>query len=187
VHPILAAAEAAHPNPLLPQWNELIWGLATFVIVFTLLHKLALRPLHLLLAERSANIDGKLEQAARDRTKAQQLQEQYEQQLADAHAEAQRLVTEALANAGRLERELLGEAEEHAARILQQAKDTIEGERDRALQSLRGELSGLAVDLASRVLGESLDREHQLRLVDQYLDEVTTVSDIIAEAARQDR
>jgi F-type H+-transporting ATPase subunit b len=52
------------------------------------------------------------------------------------------------------------------------AQEEIRAERDRAMQELRQTLAEASVDLAGRVVGESLDKDRHLRLVDQYIDEV---------------
>ena len=99
---------------------------------------------------------------------------EYDLKLKEAHVESQRILDQARANASRLEAELRAKAEEQSQRIIERAQETINAERDRALQSLRGEVGGLAVDLATRVVGESLDRERQLRLVDQYINDLAS-------------
>lgn len=173
---LLAAAEAAeegHSNPLVPEANELIWGLVAFVLFFIVMSKLVFPKISVMFEERTRNIEGKLDEAERQRQAAEQLVADYQQRLADANAEAQRILDQARDNADRLEAELRGKAEEQAARIVSRAQESIAAERDRALQQLRTEVGGLAVDLASRVVGESLDRDRHLRLVDQYIDELS--------------
>jgi F-type H+-transporting ATPase subunit b len=167
-----AGEESAHSNPLVPETSEIFWGLISFVILFALLSKFVFPKVAKTLEERTANIEGKLDEAERERRQAQDLLRQYEQKIDEANAESTRILEQARANADRLEAELRGKAEEQAARIVEKAQETIQAERDRALQSLRGEVGSLAVDLATRVVGESLDRERQLRLVDQYINEL---------------
>lgn len=177
-YPALLAAEASteshHSNPLVPEANELIWGLVSFVLLFVLLAKFVFPSVQKMLDERAANIEGKLDQAEHEREEARQLLASYQQKLTEAHAEAGRLMEQARTNADRLETELRAKAEDQARKIVERAQETIQAERDRALETLRSEVGGLAVDLAERVVGESLDRELQLRLVDQYISELSS-------------
>lgn len=166
------AASSAHDNPLVVEPSELVWGLVSFLILFAILAKVAFPSLQRVLKERSESIEGKLAHAEQERVEAQRLLEEYRQQLDDAHAESRRIIDQARQNADRLESELRAKAEEQAARIVDRAKETIRVERDQALQTLRSEVGGLAVDLASRVVGESLDRDRHVRLVDQYIREL---------------
>lgn len=169
---IVAAEESAHSNPLVPEVNELVWGLVSFIVLFAVLAKVAFPSLQRTLAERTASIEGKLDRAERERAEAAELLASYQQQLKDAQSQARHILEDARRNAERLESELRAKAEEQARRIVERAQETIQAERDRALQSLRSEVGGLAVDLASRVVGESLDRDRHLRLVDQYIQEL---------------
>ena len=65
------------------------------------------------------------------------------------------------------------QAQAESKRITAQAHQQIEAERKQALASLRADVGRLAVDLASRVVGESLEDEaRQRRTVDRFLAEL---------------
>ena len=170
---ILAQEAAEHEqNPILPAANELIWGTIAFLILVFLMYRTVWPSVDKAFKDRRANIEGKLEQAERDRDEAEQLLEQYRRRLRDAEDETLRILDEARANAERVRRDLLGKAEADAGRELDRARQAIRAERDQAISQLRNEVGTLAVELATRVVGDSLDRDRQLRLVDQYIDEL---------------
>ena len=170
---VLAQEAAEHEqSPILPASNELIWGTIAFLILLFLMYRTVFPSVNKAFADRRANIEGKLEQAERDRAEASQLLEQYRRRLREAEDETQRILEEARANADRVRRDLLARAEADAGRELDRARQVIRAERDQAIRQLRGEVGTLAVELATRVVGDSLDRERQLRLVDQYIDEL---------------
>lgn len=166
------AAEEESRNPILPAWNELIWGTIAFLILLFLMYRTVFPSINQALKDRRANIEGKLEQAERERSEADELLEQYRRRLRDAEDETQRILDEARANAERVRRELLAKAETDAGRELDRARQAIRAERDQAIRQLRNEVGTLAVELATRVVGDSLDRDRQLRLIDQYIDEL---------------
>ena len=162
---VLAQETAEHEqNPILPASNELIWGTVAFLILLFLMYRTVFPSINQAFKDRRANIEGKLEQAERDREEAEQLLEQYRRRLRDAEDETQRILDEARANAERVRRELLAKAETDAGRELDRARQ--------AIRQLRNEVGTLAVELATRVVGDSLDRDRQLRLVDEYIDEL---------------
>jgi F-type H+-transporting ATPase subunit b len=166
-------AEPAHePNPILPASNELIWGTVAFLILVFLMYRTVFPSINQAFKDRRANIEGKLEQAEREREEADQLLEQYRRRLGDAEDETMRILEEARANAERVRRELLGKAEADAGRELDRARQAIRAERDQAILQLRNEVGTLAIELATRVVGDSLDRDRQLRLVDEYIEEI---------------
>ena len=170
----LLAQEAAGEsrNPIFPATNELIWGTIAFLILLFLMYRTVFPSINQALKDRRANIEGKLEQAERERSEADELLEQYRRRLRDAEDETQRILDEARHNAERVRRELLAKAETDAGRELDRARQAIRAERDQAIRQLRNEVGTLAVELATRVVGDSLDRDRQLRLIDQYIDEL---------------
>jgi F-type H+-transporting ATPase subunit b len=166
------AAQEESRNPILPAWNELIWGFVAFVILLFLMYRTVWPGVNKAYADRRANIEGKLEQAEKERAEAEKLLEQYKERLAAAEEETQRILDEARASAERVRKDLVGKAEADAERQLERARQAIRSERDQAIRQLRGEVGSLAVELATRVVGESLDRDRQLRLVDRYIDQL---------------
>jgi F-type H+-transporting ATPase subunit b len=170
----LLAQQAAEeePSPIFPATNELIWGTIAFLILVFLMYRTVWPSVDKAFKDRRDNIEGKLEQAEREREEAEQLLEQYRRRLRDAEDETQRILEEARSNAERVRRELLAKAEADAGRELDRARQAIRAERDQAIRQLRNEVGTLAVELATRVVGDSLDRDRQLRLVDQYIDEL---------------
>jgi F-type H+-transporting ATPase subunit b len=180
VHPIAAAvaAEAANNvNPIAPNLSETIVGGLCFLLLLAFLYRAVFPRVNQVLKQRSDNIEGKLERAEQERQQAEQLLKEYKDKLADAAEESRRILDEARANADRVRRDLTAKAEQEADRIVTRARDTIRQERDQALAALRREVGNLAVDLATRVIGDTLDRERQLRLVDQYVQELETQGD----------
>jgi F-type H+-transporting ATPase subunit b len=175
VHLAYLLAQEAAPeerNPILPAANELIWGAIAFTILLILMYRTVFPQVNKMYQERRAGIEGKLEQAEKERDEAEQLLQKYREQLAAAEDETQRILEEARANAERIRRDLLAKADADAERRLERAREAIRSERDQAIRQLRGEVGTLAVELATRVVGDSLDRERQLRLVDQYIDQL---------------
>ena len=170
----LLAQEAAQEerNPILPAANELIWGAVAFAILLFLMYRTVFPQVSKVYKERRDNIEGRLEQAEKERDEADQLLQKYRERLEAAEGKAQEILEQARADAERVRRELLAKADEDAERRLGRAREVIRSERDQAIRQLRGEVGTLAVELATRVVGDSLDRDRQLRLVDQYIDQL---------------
>jgi F-type H+-transporting ATPase subunit b len=170
---VVAQEAAEHEqSPILPASNELIWGTIAFLILLFLMYRTVFPSINQAYKARRENIEGKLERAEKEREEAEQLLEQYRRRLRDAEDETQRILEEARSNAERVRRELLAKAEADAGRELDRARQAIRAERDQAIRQLRNEVGTLAVELATRVVGDSLDRDRQLRLVDEYIDEL---------------
>ncbi|MGH2723901.1 MAG: F0F1 ATP synthase subunit B [Actinomycetota bacterium] len=163
---------AEEHNPLIPEIDELIPGAIAFLIVFLVLAKYAFPRINQGLRQRSDKIQGDLEKAEKARTEAETQLGRYEEQLRDARAEAGRIIDEARKTAESMRRDLLARAEDESRQVVERAQEEIRAERDRAFEGLRRQVGELSVELAARVVGESLDRERQLRLVEGYIEDV---------------
>ncbi len=186
---LLAVVEGEDPpNPLIPNANELFWGTICFAIFAAFMVKFVLPKAKVALDARTEGIEGKLAQAERDRDEAQQLLVQYRAQLADARTEAGRIRTEAQAQRAQIVEEARSEARVEATRITEAAASQIASERTQVVAELRQSVGGLAVELASRIVGESLEDEaRQRRTVERFLDglDQAAPSPVVAGAAPQ--
>jgi F-type H+-transporting ATPase subunit b len=171
---LLAAETAAeeNPNPLIPDMVELIVGGLAFIIVFLLLWRFAFPAMNKVLAERSDKIQGNLERAEHTRAEADQELARYREQLAGARDESNRIIEEARRTADQLRRDIQAKAEQEAAATVARAQEEIRAERDRVFQEMRTQVGDIAVEIAERVVGQSLDQASYQRLIDEYIDEV---------------
>lgn len=172
---ILTADNATDPNsyPILPEWGELIFGLVTFAIFYFIVARYVVPRLEQIFAERTAAIEGGIAKAEQAQAEATAALEEYQRELQRARSEAARIREDARAEAAQIGAELRQRAQEDAARITAGAQQQIDAERQQAMVQLRTEVGRLAVDLASRVVQESLaDDARQQRVVDRFLAEL---------------
>ncbi|GAA4284028.1 F0F1 ATP synthase subunit B [Brevibacterium daeguense] len=161
---------AETPNPLLPATYDIVWSAVCFVIIFFAFWKLVLPKFREILDERAQAIEGGIEKAEKVQAEADKALAEYQKQLADGRAEAARLRAEAQEEGAQIVADMKQRANEEAERIISQAKAQIEAERQSAMLELRGEVGGLATDLASRIVGESLRDEHRAAgVVDRFI------------------
>ena len=168
---ILAAGEKI--NPLVPHTAELIVGAIAFTLLFLVLRSKVVPMFEKAFTARTEAIQGGMERAEKAQLEAQRALVQYNEQLAKAREEAQTLREEARVQGSAIVEELRAKAQEEAARITAAAHASIEAERQQAITSLRNEVGALAVELASKIVGESLDDQaRQSRIVDRFLDDL---------------
>jgi F-type H+-transporting ATPase subunit b len=177
LHDLASSAIPANPNPLVPNWTEVLVGLVAFAIVFVALWKVLLPRIMKTLDERTDAIEGGLKRADEAQAEANRMAEQYKAQLAEARHDAARQREQALEEGSRIIAEKRREAEEEARRIIAGAHSQIEADRQQAFASLRSEVGTLAVQLASKIVGESLDDQaRQSRVVDRFLADLDASS-----------
>ena len=170
---------AESTNVLLPPLDELIIGLVAFLIVFALLSRLALPGIRKALDERTASIEGGIARAEQREAEANALYEQYQAQLAEARTEAAQIRAQAQSDKAAMVEEARREASETAAAVTARAEAQIGAERASTVASLRREVGTLAVTLASKVVGESLEDDARARAtVDRF------IADLEAQAGR---
>jgi F-type H+-transporting ATPase subunit b len=166
-----AAAVVPPANPLVPAWPELIIGTISFLIVFAVLGKVLLPRIQKTLADRTNAIEGGLKRAEDAQAEAQQVLDQYRQQLADARQEAARLREQAQEQGAAIIADMREVAQTEARRIIDAAHQQIATDQMLAMQALRTDVGAMAVDLASRVVGESLeDVARQRRIVERFIE-----------------
>jgi F-type H+-transporting ATPase subunit b len=159
--------------PIIPHPAELIIGLIFFAIVYWAVAKYVVPRFEAMYTERTAEIEGGIEKAAEAQAEASAKLEEYQAQLNDARAEAGRIREEARTQGAQIVAEMREQAQAEASRIVSSAQQQIAAERQQAVVQLRADVGQLATDLASKIVGESLeDSARQSRVVDRFLDEL---------------
>lgn len=152
-------------------WTALFVLLNTLTIFFVA-RKYLFNPVMKIIQERQQEIDDMYTDAGQAKEKAQQLQSEYETKLADARQTGERLVKEAVARGQVREEEILRHANAQADAIRQKAQADIAREKKKAIDDAKDEIAGLAMDIAGKVVGKSLNQGEQSALVDQFIDEL---------------
>jgi len=168
------AEEAPHePNPILPIGEEIIIGGIAFAILCFVLIRYVFPRMEKMFQARVEAIEGGLKRAEERQAEAEALFEQYKQQLAEARTEAARIRDEARADAEGIRQDVLAQAREERDRIITAGSEQLQAERATIVRELRAELGELAVDLAGRIVGESLaDEARRAGTVDRFLSEL---------------
>jgi F-type H+-transporting ATPase subunit b len=169
--PFLAAAGGGtEHNPILPIWQEIVIGSIAFVLLFIVLAKFVFPRMEQTFQARVDAIEGGIKRAEAAQAEANRLLEQYKQQLAEARTEAAKIRDDARIDAEGIKQEILARAREEADRVIATGKDQLAAERQTIIRDLRGYVGELAVDLASKIVGESLaDEARRTGTVDRFL------------------
>jgi F-type H+-transporting ATPase subunit b len=176
MHAHLLGISESGKELLYPKAQELILGAIAFAILFIFMAKWVLPRVNQLLEARRDKIQGDLEKAEQARTEAEKELSDYREQLAGARDESNRIIEEARKTADSMRKDLERKAEQEAQQIVARAQDEIRAERDRVFEELKVQVGELSLQLAGRMVGESLDKERHLRLVDDYIKELGTMT-----------
>ncbi|MDP8904171.1 MAG: F0F1 ATP synthase subunit B [Chloroflexota bacterium] len=167
--PVLAVAEGAPGFQINLFW--VATQAATFLIFLAILYFVAFRRIGGVLEERRSRI----EQGLRDADAARQERERAASErlatLATARAEANELIARAQRVGDENRERQLAETRAEIERLRERANSDIQAELERALGEVRAQVAELALLAAGRVVGASMDRPLQRRLVDEFLQD----------------
>ena len=171
---ILAAeGTGGNSNVLLPPTYELVIGTIAFLTIFFLLSKFALPNIKKTLEARTESIEGGIAKAEKMQQEASVTLAQYRQQLADARSEAAKIRSAAESERTNLISEARTEAQVVAQGVTQQANAQIAAEKSKAVNDLRLDVSNLALDLASKIVGASLQDDQRAKaVIDQFIKDL---------------
>ncbi|TKJ18668.1 F0F1 ATP synthase subunit B [Blastococcus sp. CCUG 61487] len=168
---------AAEQSVLVPPVGEIIIGLIAFAIVLFVVVKFVAPRFEQVFQARREAIEGGIERAEVMQAEAKAALEQYRAQLAEAREEAAQIRDAARAEGQQILEELRAQAQEESARIVARGEEQLATQRQQIVQELRGQIGTLAVDLAGRVVGESLaDDARRSGTVDRFLAELDGMS-----------
>ncbi|MEU8255367.1 F0F1 ATP synthase subunit B [Micromonospora inaquosa] len=161
--------ESGH-NPIIPIGEEIVVGTIAFAVLCFVLIKFVFPRMEQTFQARVDAIEGGIKRAEAAQAEANQLLEQYRAQLAEARTDAAKIRDDARADAEGIRQDILAKAREESDRVIQAGKDALAAERATIVRELRAEVGTIAVDLASKIVGESLaDEARRKGTVDRFL------------------
>ncbi len=167
----LAADETTNPIGL--PWGEVLIALIAFAVLVFVLRRTAWPMFEKAYAARTTAIEGGIADAEAAQREAKDALDQYRAQLAGARDEAAKIRDEARAQALAIRDDMLAQAHAETDRIAAAGRAQLDAQRQQIVAELRSDLGRVSVDLASKVVGESLtDDARQRRTVDRFLAEL---------------
>lgn len=146
------------------------------MIQLVIFKKLLLNPVKKVTAERKAKADSQIADAEKLRTEAEAMKAEYEQNLQNARTEANQIVAAAQKTAAARSEELLGEARAQAAALKQKAEADIAQERKKAVNEVKDEIGGMAMEIASKVVEREIKEADHQDLIDEFIKNVGEAS-----------
>ena len=150
--------------------------ICNLMIQLVIFKKLLLNPVKKVIAERKAKADSQIADAEKLRTEAEAMKAEYEQNLQNARTEANQIVAAAQKTAAARSEELLGEARAQAAALKQKAEADIAQERKKAVNEVKDEIGGMAMEIASKVVEREIKEADHQDLIDEFIKNVGEAS-----------
>ncbi|MEE2033123.1 F0F1 ATP synthase subunit B [Rhodococcus chondri] len=174
---LILAAEGETQNPLLPATYDIVWSLVALILVGFVFWKFVLPMFQKVLDERSELIEGGIKKAEEAQAEAAAALEQYRAQLAEARTEAAQIREEARTQGQQIIADMKAQAQEESDRIVASGHNQLQAQRQQIVAELRSDLGRSSVDLAEKIIGESLsDDVKRAGSIDRFLSELDSFS-----------
>src|SRR5881397_4262723 len=154
------------------NWKLFLSQVISFCIVAFLLRRFAYKPILAVLEDRRRKIEEGQLNAEKIRKELAEAEKRYQEIVAKANADAQRMIDEARESSSHLAERKQQEAIAAAEQIVAKAKEAAALEHERQMQNLKRELGRLVVDTTAKVTGKVLTPEDQKRLQEEAARQV---------------
>ena len=150
--------------------------ICNLMIQLVIFKKFLLKPIKQVIADRKAKADSEIADAQKLRTEAEAMKAEYEQNLQNARTEANQIVATAQKTATARSEEIVGEARAQAAALKQKAEADIAQERKKAVNEVKDEIGGIAMEIASKVVDREISEKDHKDLIDEFIKNVGEAS-----------
>ena len=150
--------------------------ICNLMIQLVIFKKFLLKPIKQVIADRKAKADSEIADAQKLRTEAEAMKAEDEQNLQNARTEANQSVAAAQKTATARSEEIVGEARAQAAALKQKAEADIAQERKKAVNEVKDEIGGIAMEIASKVVEREISEKDHKDLIDEFIKNVGEAS-----------
>lgn len=155
----------------LAPWT-FIAQICNLLIQAFLFKKFLFNPIRKIIRQRQEQVDKLYDDAAEAEQSARSDRETYEKLLADAKSEAAELVRTATATAQQRGEEIVREAQQEAGQLKEKAQADIAQERKKAVNDAKNEISGIAMEIASKVVEREINEKDHRALVEEFIEKI---------------
>ena len=132
-----------------------------------LIKRFLFKPINEMLEKRRAAADAEITDAEAAKKEANAIKEEYEQNMQEAKARK---------TATLQSEKIVKEASEQAAALKNKAEKEIAQEKKKAVNEVKGEIGGIAMDIAGKVIEREINEKDHEKLIDEFISNVGEAS-----------
>ncbi|HHU99457.1 MAG TPA: F0F1 ATP synthase subunit B [Bacteroidales bacterium] len=156
-----------------PAIGTIFWTTLIFLLLLVLLWKFAWGPIMKAVKTREDMIKNSLESAEKAREEMKVLQADNEMILQKAREERDKILRDARVAYDRMMAEAREKGQSESDALVRRARELIEREKVTAIAEVKKEVARLAIEVASKVVGETLKSDaEQQKLIERYINEI---------------
>ncbi len=149
------------------DWKIIIAQAINFGIVFAVLYFFALKPLNKMMAERSANIEGGLNDAKTNKELLANTKKEYDAIVAGARTEAHTIFQEGKKEAENKKAEMMENAKKEVEVMIASGKKVLESEKAKIIEEAKLEIVSLVVKSTEKLLESHGNEDFDNKVMNQ--------------------
>jgi F-type H+-transporting ATPase subunit b len=156
-------------------WTFIAMICNLFIQVY-LIKRFLFKPINAMLEKRKALADAQIQDAVKAKDEAEAMKAEYEQNMQEAKAKAGEILATAQKTATLQSEEMLRDASQQAAALKAKAENDIAQEKRKAVNEIKDEIGGMAMEIAGKVIERELNEEDHAKLIDEFISNVGEAS-----------
>lgn len=156
-------------------WTAL-FTFCNMLVTFAVLRHFLFKPVKQMIDDRQQEIDQMYADASAAKQKAADLEAEYQQHLQSIKAEQDAMLREATVRAQKREEEIVNAARTEAQALRTAAEAEMAQERKKAVNDLKNEIGGIALEIASKVVEREINTADHQALIDEFIRNVGDAS-----------
>ena len=137
-----------------------------------LIKRFLFKPISDMLERRKEKVDAELKEAVKANDEAQQIRKEHLLNMLDARTRANEIVAQAQKTASIETEDMIREAEHQVAAIKSKAEAEISLEKQRALNEIKDEIGGMAMEIAEKVIEREINEDDHAKLIESFIADV---------------
>lgn len=150
----------------------IIAQIVNFVLLLIILQKVAYKPVLKMLKERSEKIEKSIKQAEKIEKELKNTEKIKLAEIKKAKEEAQKIINEAIKSSEKKSQEAVEKIKIKTQEVVEMAKREIRLEKENSIKEAKKEISDIALQIATKIIGNNIDDSRQKKLVDKALSKI---------------
>ena len=156
-------------------WNFIATICNLFIQVY-LIKRFLFKPINEMLEKRKAKADAQIQDAVKADDTKKRINQMCEFIKQEAKEKANEILTTAQRTAALQSEEVLKEAASQAAALKSKAESDIAQEKRKAVNEIKDEIGGMAVEIAGKVIEREISEEDHTKLINDFIENVGEAS-----------
>lgn len=148
----------------------LIFQIVNTVVLFLLLKHFLFVPVKTFMDERTKTIEDTIKSAEAKEEEAKLLYDEYMLKIGNAHDEGRKIIKESTKLADEKSEKIILGSKADAAKMIEKANNDIALEKKRVLNDIKGEISDMAVQIASKVVEKDINGADHEKLINEFIE-----------------